>query len=61
LIGRPAQTLALDDDSDRLPETVPIADLLTRESAAVRRARGQLAARQAQADVERAARVPDVT
>nr|WP_036237132.1 TolC family protein [Massilia sp. JS1662] len=61
LIGRPADTLALDDDSDRLPDAPPIAELLTRESAAVRRARGQLVARQAQADVERAARVPDVT
>ena len=61
LIGRPAETFALDDDSDQLPDAPPIADLLARESAAVRRARGQLAARQAQADVERAARVPDVT
>jgi cobalt-zinc-cadmium efflux system outer membrane protein len=61
LVGRPPDTLALDDDSDRLPDAAPIVDLLTREAAAVRRARGQLAARQAQADVERAARVPDVT
>jgi cobalt-zinc-cadmium efflux system outer membrane protein len=61
LVGRPADTLALADDSDRLPDAAPIATLLARESAAVRRARGQLAARQAQADVERAARVPDVT
>ena len=61
LIGRPADTLMLDDDSDRLPESVPIATMLTRESAAVRRAQGQLAARQARAEVERAARVPDVT
>jgi cobalt-zinc-cadmium efflux system outer membrane protein len=61
LIGRPATTLALDDDSGRLPDPVPVAALLARDSAAVRRARGELAARQAQADAERAARVPDVT
>jgi len=61
LVGRAPDTLALDDDSDRLPDAAPIAALLTREAVAVRRARGQLAARQAQADVERATRVPDVT
>jgi outer membrane protein, heavy metal efflux system len=61
LVGRSPDTLALEDDSDRLPDATPIATLLTRESVAVRRARGQLAARQAQADVERAARMPDVT
>jgi cobalt-zinc-cadmium efflux system outer membrane protein len=63
LIGRSAHTLVLDDDSERLPGAAPIATLLARagESAAVRRASGQLAARQAEADVERAARVPDVT
>jgi len=61
LVGRPADSLALDDDSGRLPDAVPVDTLLARESGAVRRARGELAARQAQADVERAARVPDVT
>jgi outer membrane protein, heavy metal efflux system len=63
LIGRPAHTLVLADDSDRLPDTEPLAMLLSRagESAAVRRARGQLAARHAQTNVERAARMPDVT
>jgi cobalt-zinc-cadmium efflux system outer membrane protein len=63
LIGRPAQTLALADDSERLPDPEPIDTLLARagDSATVRRARGELAARQAQADVERAARIPDVT
>lgn len=61
LVGRPGETLVLEDDSDRLPDASPVATLLARESGAVRRARGQLAARQAQADVERAARVPDVT
>jgi cobalt-zinc-cadmium efflux system outer membrane protein len=63
LIGRPAAAIVLADDSDGLPEVEPLATLLARagESAAVRRARGQLAASHAQADVERAARVPDVT
>jgi cobalt-zinc-cadmium efflux system outer membrane protein len=61
LIGR--STVALVDDSDRLPDAASLAALPSRTDAsvAVRRARGQLAARQAQADVERAARVPDVT
>jgi cobalt-zinc-cadmium efflux system outer membrane protein len=61
LIGR--STVVLADDSDRLPDAEPLAALLARGDASisVRRARGQLAARQAQADVERAARVPDVT
>jgi cobalt-zinc-cadmium efflux system outer membrane protein len=57
LIGR--STVALVDDSDRLPDAASVA--AADASVAVRRARGQLAARQAQADVERAARVPDVT
>ena len=57
LIGR--STVALVDDSDRLPDAASLAT--ADASIAVRRARGQLAARQAQADVERAARVPDVT
>ena len=57
LIGR--STVALVDDSDRLPDAASAATADV--SPAVRRARGQLAARQAQADVERAARVPDVT
>jgi cobalt-zinc-cadmium efflux system outer membrane protein len=57
LIGR--STVALVDDSDRLPDAASAAT--ADASVAVRRARGQLAARQAQADVERAARLPDVT
>ena len=57
LIGR--STVALVDDSDRLPDAASVAT--ADASVAVRRARGQLAARQAQADVERAARMPDVT
>ena len=57
LIGQ--STVALVDDSDRLPDAASAATADV--SPAVRRARGQLAARQAQADVERAARVPDVT
>lgn len=63
LTGLPADDLVLVDDGDRLPEPEPLAALLARtdDSAALRRARGQLAARQAQVDVERAARVPDVT
>lgn len=61
LIGRASTSLA--DDADRLPDTVPLATLLARtgDAATIRRAQGQLAARQAQANVERAARVPDVT
>ena len=63
LTGRPAEGLVLADDAVRLPDPEPLAALLARlsDSAALRRARGQLAARQAQVDVERAARVPDVT
>jgi cobalt-zinc-cadmium efflux system outer membrane protein len=63
LIGRPASTIVLADDSDRMPDADALAALLARADAstAVRRARGQLAIRQAQAGVERAARVPDVT
>lgn len=63
LTGLPADDLVLVDDGDRLPEPEPLVALLARtdDSAALRRARGQLAARQAQVDVERAARVPDVT
>jgi len=62
LTGRPADGLVLADDAERLPDAAPLAALLARtdDSAAVRRARGQLAARRAQVDVERAARVPDV-
>lgn len=63
LIGRPSSAIVLADESEALPDAGPLAALLARagESAAVRRARGQLAALRAQADVERAARVPDVT
>lgn len=63
LIGRPSATIVLADDSDRLPDAEPLAVLLARagDAAAIRRARGQVSARQAQVDVERAARVPDVT
>jgi cobalt-zinc-cadmium efflux system outer membrane protein len=63
LIGRPSSTIVLADDDDRLPDVEPLAALLARagDAVAVRRARGQVSARQAQADVERAARMPDVT
>jgi len=48
---------------DDLPEIAPLETLLARgaEAGAVGRARGQLATRSAQADVERAARIPDLT
>ena len=63
LVGQPVDTLVLAADSAPLPDVEPLAALLARagESTAIRRARGQLASRQAQADAERAARVPDVT
>ena len=63
LVGQPADTLVLAADSAPLPDVEPLAALLARagESTAIRRARGQFASRQAQADAERAARVPDVT
>ena len=63
LVGQPADTLVLAADSASLPDVEPLATLLARagESTAIRRAQGQLAVRQAQADAERAARVPDVT
>jgi cobalt-zinc-cadmium efflux system outer membrane protein len=63
LIGRPPDAIALVDDSDRLPAAAPLAALLDRADTApaVRRAQGQRVVRHAQVDVERAARVPDVT
>ena len=63
LVGQPADTLVLGADSAPLPDVEPLAALLARAggATAIRRAQGQLAARQAQADAERAARVPDVT
>jgi len=63
LVGQPADTLVLAADSAPLPDVEPLAALLARAgvTTGIRRARGQLAARQAQAEAERAARVPDVT
>lgn len=63
LVGRPGEALVLKAGEDWLPQLAPLAALQARlaDAAPVRRARGVLAARQAQAGVERAARVPDVT
>jgi cobalt-zinc-cadmium efflux system outer membrane protein len=64
LVGQPANALSLAaPDLERLPAMEPHAASLARvsDSSAVQRARSQLAARTAQTDVERAARIPDVT
>lgn len=67
LVGRPAETLVLARQEaplrSSLPELKPLAALLAdaAQAAPVRRARGQLAAQEAQAQVERAARLPDLT
>ena len=64
LIGQPADALALAaSHAGQLPALKPLAILLASidGAAPVQRARGQLAARQAQTAVERAARMPDLT
>jgi cobalt-zinc-cadmium efflux system outer membrane protein len=64
LIGRPADALVLaSGQPEQLPAVRPLATLLATlgDSAAVRRARGVLATQRAQTEVERAARIPDVT
>jgi cobalt-zinc-cadmium efflux system outer membrane protein len=64
LIGRPAAAIALAPDrAEALPEPAPPALLEARsgEAGAIQRAGRQLAAQEAQAGVERAARVPDLT
>lgn len=63
LVGQPGETLVLETREDWLPRPAPLAALQARvaDAAPVRRARGVLAARQAQAGVERAARIPDLT
>lgn len=62
LIGIQGDAIALAPSSfEQLPDIKPRAALLADDTAPVRRARGQLAANLAQADVERAARIPDVT
>lgn len=61
-IGQPGDAIALAPSSfEQLPDIRARAALLADDTAPVRRARGQLAAQLAQADVERAARIPDVT
>jgi len=62
LIGQPGGAIALAPSPiEQLPDARPRAALLADDTAPVRRARGQLAAQLAQAGVERAARIPDVT
>jgi len=66
LVGRPPEAVVLvPGDAERLPDLKPLATMTARAQAAdaapVRRARSELAARQAQLGVERAARIPDVT
>jgi cobalt-zinc-cadmium efflux system outer membrane protein len=64
LIGKPADSIALAASrADQLPALKPLAVLLAAidDAGPVQRARGQLAAQLAQTDVERAARIPDLT
>ncbi len=63
LVGAAPPSIALDGAADALPAPPPRPALRARlvDSGAVARARGQLAAQEAQAGVERAARVPDLT
>ena len=63
LIGRPAAALDLAGQTDQLPAPKPLEALLAQagNATAIQRARSQLAAQEAQAKVERAARVPDLT
>jgi outer membrane protein, heavy metal efflux system len=63
LTGQPADALVLAEPPDRLPalEPLPTLQARVREAGSVRRARGQLAVQEAQAQTERAARVPDLT
>jgi cobalt-zinc-cadmium efflux system outer membrane protein len=63
LIGRPAGAIILADQADRLPDPGPLDTLLAQagDAAPVQRARGQLAVQEAQTQVERAARIPDLT
>jgi len=64
LVGRPGEALVLAPGDDApLPALKPLPALLAgaAQSLPVRRARGQLAAQEAQAQVERAARLPDLT
>lgn len=63
LIGKPAEAILPAGAADALPELPPLAALLERsgDAGAIQRARRQLAAQEAQAGVERAARLPDLT
>lgn len=63
LIGQPAGSLMLVEQPDELPELRSIDALQARakDAAIIRRARSQLSAQEAQVDVERAARIPDLT
>jgi len=66
LIGKPPQAteaIVPAGEADALPALPPLAALLERsgEAGAIGRARWQLAAQEAQAGVERAARIPDLT
>ncbi|MGJ9417909.1 TolC family protein [Massilia sp. CMS3.1] len=64
LIGKRADAITLAAHyPEQLPDVKPLAALLAAvgDSAPVQRARGHLAAQVAQTDVERAARIPDVT
>ncbi|HBF50231.1 MAG TPA: hypothetical protein DDX04_07480, partial [Massilia sp.] len=64
LVGRPGETLVLASGQDPAPPALkPLAALLADAAQAlpVQRARGQLAAQEAQTQVERAARLPDLT
>lgn len=64
LVGRPGDTLVLASGQDPAPPALkPLAALLADAAQAlpVQRARGQLAAQEAQTQVERAARLPDLT
>jgi len=64
LVGRPGEALVLASGHDPAPPALkPLAALLADAAQAlpVRRARSQLAAQEAQTQVERAARLPDLT
>jgi len=63
LVGRPAYAVEVAGPHGELPQVPPLAALLARigDTTEVRQARSQLAAREAQTGVERAARLPDLT
>ena len=63
LVGRPGETLVLDARDAWLPEVEPLPALQSRlaDAPPLRRARSAVATQDAQAQVERAARIPDVT